>query len=159
MTSVLGVLLPPRANNDFRGGRIALVGFCLLLAQQTFSATVHFLTPDGGKQKIAGIVTFSGDPDPDRVIHMFASIAGSHEMLFMLLYGIVLWRYRNLIPLSMALMLAHWALGFVMTMMRPLTPEYFEHTPPALIVRLPMLLVISVLLATSIVTSRRSEGA
>ena len=146
MASALDVLLPPRANNDFRGGRIAFWGFCLLVAQHLFSATVHFLTPDGGKQTIARIILFEGDPDPNPVVHLFASIAGMHEMLLGLLFCVVLWRYRSWIPLMLGLMLLQVALGFVLTAMHPLTPEYFERTPPALILRLPALFVIGGLL-------------
>ncbi len=142
MTEILEVIVPRRAGNEYRGGAIALYGFCFLVAEQLFSATVHFLTPDGGKNTIASIIVFEGDPDPTPIAHMFASIAGMHEMLFVLLYGIVLWRYRSLVPLMLALMLLGMVFGFVVTAMHPLTPEYFERTPPAMLVRGPKLLLI-----------------
>lgn len=155
MRSVVDVIVPRRANNDYRGGAVAFYGFCFLVAERLFSATVHFLTPDGGKNSIASIIVFEGDPDPNPIIYMFASIAGMHEMLFVLLYGLVLWRYRGLIPLMLALMLLGMVFGLVVTAMHPLTPEYYERTPPALLVRVPMFLLIGSLLFLAV---RKSVG-
>ncbi|MAE94471.1 MAG: hypothetical protein CL910_07415 [Deltaproteobacteria bacterium] len=146
MASALDAIVPRRANNDYRGGAIAFYGFSLLVAERIFSATVHFLTPDGGKNSIASIIVFEGDPDPNPIVYMFASIAGAHEMLFVLLYGLVLWRYRNLIPLMLTLMLVGMAFGVVASTLHPLTPDYFERTPPAMLVRVPMFLFIGTLL-------------
>ena len=63
MTGFLDAILPPHANDGYRGGAAAFYGYCVLLAEQTFSATVHFLTPDGGKNSIASIIVFEGNPD------------------------------------------------------------------------------------------------
>jgi hypothetical protein len=53
MASALDAIVPLRpANNDYCGGALAFYGFCLLVAERTFSATVHFLTPDGRKNSI-----------------------------------------------------------------------------------------------------------
>ena len=158
MGSLVDVLVPQRANNDYRGGAVAFSGFCFLVAERLFSATVHFLTPDGGKNSIASIIVFEGDPDPNPIAHMFASIAGMHEMLFVLLYGLVLWRYRSLIPLMLTLMLLGMIFGLVLTAMHPLTPEYYERTPPAMLVRVPMFLVISGLLLHAVRRSIRSPA-
>ena len=157
MPSTLDAILPPHANNDYRGGTVAFYGFCLLLAERTFSATVHFLTPDGGKNSIASIIVFEGDPDPNPIAYMFASIAGMHEMLLVILCGLVLWRYRNLIPLMLALMLTGMVFGVVVSTLHPLTPEYFERTPPAMLVRVPKFLVISTLLLLAVWRSSKTR--
>ena len=157
MASVLDAIVPRRANNDYRGGAIAFYGFGLLVAERLFSATVHFLTPDGGKNSIASIIVFEGHPDPNPIVYMFASIAGMHEMLFVLLYGLVLWRYRNLIPLMLALMLTGMVFGVVASTLHPLTPEYYERTPPAMLVRVPKFLVISTLLLLAVWRSSKTR--
>ncbi len=56
-----------------------------------------------------------------------------------MLYGIVLWRYRNLIPLMLGLVITISVLQYGNGILHPVGPEYFEHTPPALIVALPKL--------------------
>lgn len=159
MTGFLDAILPPCANNDYRGGSVVFYGFCFLFAQQIFSATVHFLTPDGGKNSIASIIVFEGNPDPNLIMYMFASIAGAHEMVFVVLCGLVLWRYRNLIPLLLALMLVGMLFGTISSTMHPLTPEYFERTPPAMLVRVPKFLLISGLLIFAVWKTMKTAGA
>ena len=90
---------------------------------------------------------------------MFASIAGMHEMLFVFLFGLVLWRYRSLIPLMLALMFVWMLFGVVLTTMHPLTPEYFERTPPAMLVRVPKFLLIGGLLFLAVRNSAQGESA
>ena len=142
MTSFLNAIIPPRANNDYRVGAVALYGFCLLVAMHVFSATVHFLTPDSGKNSIASIIILEGDPNPNPVFYMFASLAGMYEMLIVLLFFLVLCRYRNLIPAMLALLLIWKLFGLLLTTMHPLTPEYFEQTPPALLIRVPEFIIL-----------------
>ena len=157
MARIVDAIVPRRANNDYRGGAVAFYGFCLLVAERVFSATVHFLTPDGGKNSIASIIVFEGDPDPNPIIYMFASIAGMHEMLFVFLFILVLCRYRSLIPLMLTLMLVWMLFGVLLTTMHPLTPEYFERTPPAMLVRVPKFLLIGGLLFLAVRNTARGE--
>ena len=134
------MILPRQANNDYRGGAVPFYGFCLLTAVMLFRSTVHFLKDDSGVNSIASIMIFEGTPDPNTVIYMFSAVGGMHQMLFVMLYGLVFWRYRNLIPLMFAFMIVETLFGFVVGQMHPLTPEYFEHTPPGKLAGVPKLL-------------------
>ena len=156
MTSSIDVVLPRRATNEYRGGPVPLYGFCLLFATQIFSSTVHLLKSDSGVNSIASIIVFpfEGPADPNNIIYMFSAVGGVTQMMFTVLYALVLWRYRSLIPLMLAFLLLESLLGFVVTALHPLTPEYFEYTPPALAVRIPKLIVIAVLLFMAV---RRSK--
>ena len=80
-------------------------------------------------------------------------------MMFTVLYGLVLWRYRSLLPLMLCFMLLEALLGLVVTALHPLTPEYFEYTPPALVARLPKLVLLPVLVGMAIHTSRKTIPA
>ena len=51
-------------------------------------------------------------------------------------------------------MLLETLLGIVVTTLHPLTPEYFEHTPPAMIMRLPKLILLPALLFMAIYRSK-----
>lgn len=146
MTSALDVILPRQANNDYRGGAVPFYGFCLLVATSLFSSTVHFLKPDSGVNSIASIIVFEGTPDPNNIIYMFSAVGGLSQMMFVILFGLVLWRYRNLVPLMLGFMILELLFGFVVGLMHPLTPEYFEHTPPAKLAAVPKLLVCATLL-------------
>ena len=58
--SFFATLLPARASNDFRGGKVPLYGFLLLIAFATFRSSVHFFAPDSGVNSIASIHLFPG---------------------------------------------------------------------------------------------------
>ncbi len=139
MIRVLDVVFPRQANNDYRSGPVPFYGFCLMTAVMLFRSTVHFLKPDSGVNSIASIMIFEGTPDPNNVIYMFSAIGGLHQMLFVMLYGLVFWRWRNLIPLMFAFMIVETLFGFVVVQMHPLTPEYYDQTHPAQLMPLPKL--------------------
>ena len=155
MPSVLEVLVPKQANNDYRGGAIPFYGFCLLFAQNIFSSTVHLWKHDSGKNSIGGMVRFEGTPDPNEVIYAFGALAGAYETLFVLLWVLVLWRYRNLIPLMLGFVLMEMLLRVVVRTLHPLGPEYFEHTAPATLALVPILLFSALMLFLAI---RRSAA-
>lgn len=150
MSSVLEVLIPKQANNDYRGGAVPLFGFCFLLAQKLFSATVHLLTHDSGKNSIGGMIRFEGMPDPNEAIYAIGSVSGANEMLLVLLFVLVLWRYRNLVPLMFGFVIVEMLLRLVVRTLHPLGPNYFEHTPPATLAWLPILLFSALMLFLSI---------
>ena len=155
--TALDVLFPRTANNDYGGGRVPLYFFYALIAMTTFRSLVHFIKEDSGANSIASIILFSGSPDPNNVIYMFSAVGGLNQMMFTLLYALVLWRYRALIPLMLAFMLLEVCFGFVVSWLHPLTPEYYEYVPPAMVVRVPKLLLIATLLVLAVRRSMRAE--
>lgn len=156
MTGTLETIFPPQASNDYRGGKLAFYGFLLVIAQHAFSACVHYFTYDSGKVQIAGMIPFEGTPDPNALLFAFGGNSGAWELIILMLYGIVLWRYRNLIPLMFALVIAISLLRYGNGILHPIGPEYFEHTPPALIAARPKLLFGVLMLFLSVRQSMRS---
>ena len=126
-----------QANNEYLGSPIAFYGFLLIVATQAFSACVHYFTYDSGKVQIAGLMPLEGTPDPSGLIFALGANAGAWELIILAIYGVVLWRYRSLIPLMFVLAITKSLLGFGNSLLHPLDPAYFEHTPPALIARVP----------------------
>lgn len=157
MGAMIDVVLPRKVTNEYRAGPIPFYGFCLLFATQIFSSTVHLLKADSGVNSIASIIVFpfEGAADPNNIIYMFSAVGGVSQMMFTVLYALVLWRYRSLIPLMLCFMLLETLLGTVVTTLHPLTPEYFEHTPPAMVGRLPKLLLLPALLFMAIHRSKK----
>ncbi|HIL80681.1 MAG TPA: hypothetical protein EYG54_05375 [Myxococcales bacterium] len=157
MGAIIDVVLPRKVTNEYRGGPVPFYGFCLLFAAQIFSSTVHLLKADSGVNSIASIIVFpfEGPADPNNIIYMFSAIGGVSQMMFTVLYALVLWRYRSLIPLMLGLMLLGSLLGIVVTTLHPLTPEYFEYTPPGLVGRLPKLILLPTLLLMAIYRSKK----
>ncbi len=156
MASTIDVVLPRKVTNEYRGGPIPFYGFCLLFATQVFSSTVHFLKADSGVNSIASIIVFpfEGPADPNNVIYLFSAVGGVSQMMFTILYALVLWRYRSLLPLMLCFMLLETLFGIVVTTMHPLTPDYYQYTPPAMIARIPQLIVIPTLIFMAIQRSR-----
>ena len=138
--TALDVLLPRAANNDYRGGRVPLYFFYALLAMVTFRSLVHFLKDDSGVNSIASIILFSGTPDPNNVVYMFSALWGSQQVIMLMVYLVVLLRYRNLIPLMWALMVVEILFRLTVGQIHPLTPEYYLRTPPGKLGNLPLLL-------------------
>lgn len=154
---MIDVVLPRKVTNEYRGGPIPFYGFCLLFATNIFSSTVHLLKADSGVNSIASIIVFpfEGSADPNNIIYMFSAVGGVSQMMFTVFYALVLWRYRSLIPLMIGFMLLEMLLGIVVTTLHPLTPEYFEYTPPAMVGRLPKLILLPTLLFMAIHRSKK----
>jgi len=80
MATALEAIFPRQANNDYRGGTVALYGFLVVIATHAFSAVVHYFTYDSGKVRIAGMIPFEGTPDPDALICSTGSCCGATEI-------------------------------------------------------------------------------
>ena len=96
--SLLNAIFPTDANNDYRGSRIAFWGFALITLITIGRSLVHIFKSDGGAQSIATIPldTYSSGA-AEAVVGIFA-YWGISQLLFGLVFLLVLLRYRNLIP-------------------------------------------------------------
>ena len=156
--SVVDKILPRQASNDYRGSPIALYVFVLLSLVMAGRSLIHFLKDDSGVNSIATIHMFPGDPDPNTVIYMFSALWGSQQVIMVLLYGVVLFRYRNLIPLMYVVFLVETAFRAIVATLHPLTAEHYLRTPPGAYANLPML-VISVAMLVLALRTRSTPGA
>ncbi len=155
----LNVLIPRTASNDYHGGRVPLYFFLALVGMTTFRSFVHFLREDSGVNSIASIVVFPGSPDPNHVIYMFSALWGSQQVIMVVLYFIVLVRFRNLIPLMWALMFLEVLFRMGVGSLHPLTPEYYVRTPPGKLMNFPLLLLSLTMVIIAIRNSVRAADA
>jgi hypothetical protein len=114
---VFGNLFPKTVSNEYRGARIALWVLIAVTAMTVGRSLAHMLLPDGGAQSIATIPLDAYSTGASAVvIGMFAQW-GLTQLMFGLLYVLVLWRYRSLIPVMWLFVLFEWTgrllLGFV----------------------------------------------
>ena len=113
---MLDSIFPKQVSNDYRGAAIAkwvLVAMTILTIARSLA---HILLPDGGAQSIATIPLDAYSSGAAAVvIGMFAQW-GLTQLMFGLLYVLVLWRYQSLIPLMWLFIAFEWAgrllLGF-----------------------------------------------
>jgi hypothetical protein len=96
---MLAKLFPQTITNDYRGAPVAKWVFVLLTVVTIGRSLAHIFLPDGGAQSIATIPLDSFTPNAaDAVVHIFA-LWGLAQLLFGLMYVVILWRYQALIPL------------------------------------------------------------
>jgi len=96
---MLDDLLPQPITNTYRGAPLAKWVFVPVTALTLGRSLLHIFLPDGGAQSIATIPLESFmDNGIAAVVHIFAQW-GLSQLLFGLLYVLVLWRYQSLIPL------------------------------------------------------------
>lgn len=112
-------LLPPGASNDAHVPTVAVAVFALVTVLTLARSLVHLLAPDGGAQSIATVPldTFT-ENGAATVVHLFA-LWGLSQLVVALVYLAVLVRYRALIPLMFALMVAEYTGRLLHTFMKP----------------------------------------
>jgi hypothetical protein len=113
-------LFPKNVTNDYRGLAIAKWVFVAMTVLTIARSLAHILLPDGGAQSIATIPldAFSSDASAV-VIGMFAQW-GLTQLMFGLLYVIVLWRYQSLIPLMWLFIVFEWTVRLLLGFAKPL---------------------------------------
>jgi hypothetical protein len=109
-------LLPKTVTNEYRGARIAMWVLIAVTAMTVGRSLAHMFLADGGAQSIATIPLDAYSPGASEVlIGMFAQW-GLTQLMFGLLYVLVVWRYRSLIPVMWLFVLFEWTgrllLGF-----------------------------------------------
>jgi len=124
-------IIPKQANNNYLGSPIAFYGMTLFVLLMTFSAYMHFLQPQYAANEIANIIVFESVPDPNHIIYMAFSLWGLQQVSFIILNVIILFKYRNLIPLMYILWIFTWLMRpLVVSQLYPLTSEYASGITP-----------------------------
>lgn len=105
---MLEKIFPKTIDNQYRGSAIAKWVFLAMTILTVGRSFAHMFLPDGGAQSIATIpldeFTSSG---ATVVIGMFAQW-GLTQLMFGMLYILVIWRYQSLIPLMWLFILFEW---------------------------------------------------
>jgi hypothetical protein len=124
---MLSRILPERLDNDYQGHPLALWMFFPITLMTLVRSAIHILRADGGAQSIGTIpldtMTTHG---AGAVVTVFA-LWGLSQMLLGLLYVVVLWRYRALLPLLYLLLLVEYVGRFLIGLAKPLVTL---ETPP-----------------------------
>lgn len=140
VTAMIERIIPKQANNNYLGSPLAFYGMILFVLLMIFSAYMHFLQPQYAANKIANIIVFESTPDPNQIIYMAFSLWGLQQTSFVIFNVIILFSYRNLIPLMYLLWIFTWLMRpLVVGQLYPLTPEYTTGITPG-IAGLPVIL-------------------
>lgn len=112
----LGYLLAS-PEQGYRGTRASFWILIAMTVLSTVRSLIHILAPDGGANSIAGIVV-EGTAG-DNLVHLFAQW-GLEQLLLAVVAGVVIARYRFLVPAVIALQLADWLLRSIVGELKPL---------------------------------------
>jgi hypothetical protein len=127
-------LLPKQADNNHNLSRVIVIAFALITLVTFGRSLAHMFLPDGGANAIATIISFEGTPDPDAVIYNIFALWGLAQLAMAAMYAIVLFRYRNLIPLMWVFILAEYIMRIVIgRFLKPMGGDYFVGTAPGAI--------------------------
>jgi hypothetical protein len=147
MTSTLNPLLPPRADNSYRGHKIALALFALLLLVKTAISLGSIFNGYTAATSADGIPLDTYTPAGARTVLSLFALLGLSNLVICFIGTVVLVRYRSLIPFMFALFL-------VQQLSRKLIFEFLPiartGTPPGSAINLVILGVMIVGLALSL---------
>ena len=149
---MLDKLFPKRADNHYRGAPMAKWVFVAITVMTVARSLAHVLLPDGGAQSIATIPLEAYSPGAAQVVVGMFAQWGLTQLMFGLLYVLVLWRYRSLIPLMWLFVTFEW-LGRLLTGLAK--PFETVGTAPGAVGNL----VIPLLAAVMLVLSLRDRDA
>jgi hypothetical protein len=153
-TLTSGNLFPKTVNNEYRGARISKWVFAALTAMTVGRSLAHMFLPDGGAQSIATIPLDAYSPGASAVVTGMFAQWGLTQLMFGVLYALVLWRYRSLIPVMWLFILFEWTGRLLLGLVKP-----FETagTAPGAIANLVIPLLALVMFALSLKERRESE--
>jgi len=115
LSTIKSKIFPEKAENDYKGYKFAEITFLIIIFVSIFRSLIHFLAPDGGAESIAGIdLSVEGG---DIIIAIFA-LWGSSQLLMVIVYLIVYFRYKNLIPLMYVLIIIEYTMRIAVDMMK-----------------------------------------
>lgn len=139
------ILLPRELSNRYEGPKVLTILFALVTLMTLARSLAHIFLPDGGANSIASMISFDGDPDPDPIIYHLFALWGLAQLAMGVVYGIVLVRYRALMPLMWLFIAVEYAMRLVLGLvLKPLGDQYFLATAPGEIgnyVLLPLALI------------------
>ena len=106
-------VFPGIANNNYHGSQIVPIVFGIISLISLIRSLIHVFKHDGGAQSIATIpLDRYPKPASDTIVLMFA-YWGISQTLMSLVYGVILWKYRNMLPFACLLFTIEWSLRLV----------------------------------------------
>jgi hypothetical protein len=144
---MLDMILPRQVDNIYNGHKLALYFFFFITLVTIGRSCIHIFASDGGAQSIATIPldTFT-QGGAEGVIFLFAQW-GIAQLMVGLMYLIVAWRYRRLIPLMYVFIFFEWSSRIGLAFFKSIETTGIA---PAAIVQLILVLVVPVMLYLSI---------
>ena len=107
--SYLKLLFPTTINNFYAGSNFAYWGFIVFTVLMSIRSFLHWLFPEFATHEIANFIVISGDLDPLPVIYELFSLWGLAQIIFCFICWIVIYKYKDLIPLMYLFWIIEWS--------------------------------------------------
>ncbi len=151
---MLQPLLPHHADNAYRGQKLALWLFALLILMKSIVSLNSIFNGYMVANSADGIPLDTFTPAGTRTVVSLFAILGLSRLMLCLLGILVLVRYRTMIPLMFALFVLEHLGGTLILQLKPLATT---GTPPGVTVKFILLAVIVVGLVLSLWSRRRAQ--
>ena len=113
-------ILPAVIDNHYRGLKISQYAFFLISAVTLVRSLIHVFAPDGGAQSIATIPLANYPADAAAAVILMFSLWGLSQLLMGVVYLVVYFKYKSLIPAMYVLMIVEYAMRIVIGQMKPI---------------------------------------
>ncbi len=148
-------LFPHQVNNDYRGHPLALWLFYPITLITLGRSLVHVFRADGGAQSIATIPLDSYPVEAAAAVVTIFALWGLSQLLIGLLYVLVLWRYRALLPLMYLSLIVEYLGRMAISNWKPIVTL---ETPPAVPGGYLIIVVSLVMLVLSLRRTPAADG-
>lgn len=119
----MNYLFPNLIDNEYKGKKIPLFFFYLLIPVTIIRSLVHIFKADGGAQSIANIpLHLYSEQASDTIVHLFSEW-GLSQLLFGVLYIVVLIKYKSLIPLMYLFLVLEYSTRLLLAYYKPVVLE------------------------------------
>jgi hypothetical protein len=117
---MLNRIFPKQLDNQYRGNKIAIWLFALLIVVNTGISCVAIFKPDGGAQSADGIPLDTYAPAAAQAVIGVVAFLGLANLLLYIVFVVVLIRYRAMIPFMYLLIVLNWLAHKGIGMMKPI---------------------------------------
>jgi hypothetical protein len=120
----------PRNAQTYSGYKVALYLFYVITAVTLVRSLIHMFFKDGGAQSIASIPLDNFTVNGAAAVISIFSIWGLSQFIIGLIYIVVCWRYKGLIPMFYLLLVFEYSMRIYLFHLKPVA---HESTPPGVI--------------------------
>ena len=151
-TTILDRLFPQRLDNSYRGYKIALVIFGLVIAVRALQSVLIIVNGNSVAQSADGIPLETYPAAAAQTIVAIFAISSLNRLIISLICGVVLVRYRSAVPLMFVVLALSYLGGQIILRFVPIVTA---GTPPGPIMNIVMFGLVIVGLALSLFERRR----
>jgi len=135
-------ILPRVIDNNYQGAKLSLYFFYVVTLMTVVRSLIHLAAPDGGAQSIATVPLDQYSQGAAASVISIFSLWGLSQLLMGILYVIVCFRYKALIPLMYVFLFIEYQGRILVGLTKPLETS---DTPPGAWLNMAFIILIPIL--------------